>query len=84
MCDAHSIGESLPRIDAREKVRGEAVFAADVQLPQILAGTFLPNPHAHAEILSIDASRAEAQLVSGYKASKDMKAFLQIFYRENL
>jgi CO/xanthine dehydrogenase Mo-binding subunit len=54
------VGQHLPRIDAVDKVRGEAVFGADVQLPHMLAAKFLPSPHAHAEILSIDTSRAEA------------------------
>jgi len=60
MPETHVIGQPLPRIDAAEKVRGEAIFAADVQLPRMLVGKFLPSPHAHAEILAIDTSEAEA------------------------
>ncbi|MBN1218955.1 MAG: xanthine dehydrogenase family protein molybdopterin-binding subunit [Anaerolineae bacterium] len=54
------IGQPLPRIDAVDKVRGEAVFGTDVQLPRMLLAKFLSSPHAHAEILSIDTSQAEA------------------------
>jgi CO/xanthine dehydrogenase Mo-binding subunit len=54
------VGQPLPRIDAVEKVRGEAIFGADVNLPHMLVAKFLPSPHAHAEILSIDTSIAEA------------------------
>ena len=53
------VGQPLPRIDAAEKVRGEAVFGADVNLPHMLVAKFLPSPHAHAEILSVDTSNAE-------------------------
>jgi CO/xanthine dehydrogenase Mo-binding subunit len=60
MSESPTIGRPLPRIDAEEKVRGEATFAADVGLPHLLVGKFLPSPHAHAEILSINTSRAEA------------------------
>jgi CO/xanthine dehydrogenase Mo-binding subunit len=60
MPETRVVGQRLPRIDAAEKARGEAVFAPDVELPHLLVGKFLPSPHAHAEILSIDASRAEA------------------------
>ncbi|MCI0398956.1 MAG: xanthine dehydrogenase family protein molybdopterin-binding subunit [Chloroflexi bacterium] len=54
------IGQPLPRIDAEEKVRGQAIFAADIKLPRMLVGKFLPSPHPHAEILAIDTSQAEA------------------------
>jgi CO/xanthine dehydrogenase Mo-binding subunit len=60
MPETRVIGQPLPRIDGVDKVRGEAIFGADVQLPHTLTAKFLPSPHAHAEILSIDASRAEA------------------------
>jgi CO/xanthine dehydrogenase Mo-binding subunit len=60
MPETRVIGQPLPRMDALEKVRGEAIFATDVRLPGLLVGKFLPSPHAHAEILSIDASQAEA------------------------
>jgi len=60
MSEIRVVNQPLPRIDATEKVRGEAHFAADIQLPRKLTGKFLPSPHAHAEILSIDTSRAEA------------------------
>ena len=60
MPETHSIGQPLPRVDAVEKVRGQAIFAADLNLPQMLVGKLLTSPHAHAEILSIDTSKAEA------------------------
>ena len=60
MPEKQSIGLPLPRFDAEEKVRGTAVFGADVTLPGQLVAKFLPAPLAHAEIISIDASRAAA------------------------
>ena len=60
MTETRVVGQPLTRIDAVEKVRGEAVFAPDVRLPGLLAGKWLPSPHAHAEIVSIDTSKAEA------------------------
>ena len=60
MSEIQVVSQRLPRVDAAEKVRGEATFAADVQLPRMLVGKFLPSPHAHAEILSIDTTQAEA------------------------
>ncbi len=54
------IGKRLPRVDAPEKVNGEAKFAADYSLPGMLWCKILRSPHAHARIVSIDASRALA------------------------
>ena len=39
---------------------GKAIFGPDVALPGMLYGFILRSPHAHARILSIDTSRAEA------------------------
>ncbi len=53
------VGKSVPRIDARAKVTGEARFVFDMKLPGMLAGKMLRSPHAHAKIIKIDTSRAE-------------------------
>ena len=39
---------------------GKAQYAADIDLPGMLQGKILRSPHAHAEIISIDVSRAES------------------------
>ena len=52
--DLSVFGKDTPRVDAIEKVTGQAVFAADVALPNMLVGKVLRSPHAHAEIKSID------------------------------
>ena len=43
-----------------EKLTGEARYSADLKLPGMLYGAVLRSPHAHANILSIDASAATA------------------------
>jgi CO/xanthine dehydrogenase Mo-binding subunit len=54
------VGKRLPRVDAIEKVKGEAKNVADIQLPRMLQAGFLRSPHAHARIVSIDTTKAEA------------------------
>jgi xanthine dehydrogenase molybdenum-binding subunit len=53
-------GKSLVRKDAIEKVKGEAKYIDDIQLPRMLHAKFLRSPHAHAKIMSMDTSKAEA------------------------
>jgi xanthine dehydrogenase molybdenum-binding subunit len=54
------IGTRPPRADAFEKVVGKAVFGPDVNLPRMAYGRILRSPHAHARIVRIDTTRAEA------------------------
>lgn len=46
--------------DAVEKATGRAAYTGDIKLPRMIHGKILRSPHAHARILSIDTSRAEA------------------------
>ncbi|MDP6514372.1 MAG: hypothetical protein QF878_14405 [SAR202 cluster bacterium] len=48
------------RHDGLDKVTGRAQFGADFNMPGTLYGKILRSPHAHARILSIDTSKAEA------------------------
>ncbi len=54
------IGTRPVRHDGTDKVTGRALFGADIHLPGMLYGAMLRSPHAHARILSIDTSLAEA------------------------
>lgn len=54
------IGKPVPRADAREKVAGRAVYAADMVKPGMLYGRILRSPHAHARIVHVDTTRAAA------------------------
>ena len=60
------IGQRARREDALDKVTGRAAFGNDVSLPGTLEGLVLRSPHAHAEILQIDTSKARK--VKGVKA----------------
>ena len=53
------VDKSLPRVDAREKVTGRAIYASDVYLPDMLMCKVLPSTRSHARIVKIDTSRAE-------------------------
>ncbi len=61
-----TVGKSLPRADAWDKVSGKAVYTGDISLPGMLHGKLLHSPIAHGRILKIDAS--EAQQMPGVKA----------------
>ena len=54
------IGRRLPRVDARERVTGEARYPADIALPGMVHARLLRSPHAHARIVRIDTTRAAA------------------------
>src|SRR6185437_13349817 len=54
------VGRDATRKDAPERVRGEARYTADVQLPGMLHAALLRSPHAHARVKRIDVSRAAA------------------------
>jgi xanthine dehydrogenase YagR molybdenum-binding subunit len=52
-------GRRRPRLDGPQKVTGRALFTHDARKPGMLHARILRSPHAHAKIVSIDASRAE-------------------------
>lgn len=54
------VGHAQRKVDAMAKATGEAVYTDDIQLPGMLHAKMLRSPHAHARILSIDTSKAEA------------------------
>ena len=54
------VGQRFPKIDGIDKVTGVAQFGADVKIPGTLYAKVLRSPVAHANIVKIDTSRAEA------------------------
>jgi CO/xanthine dehydrogenase Mo-binding subunit len=69
--DFHVVNHSLPRRDGRVKVTGKAQYVADLKLIGMAYAKVLRSPYAHAKIISIDKSRAEAHpgvycVVTGY------------------
>jgi len=59
MSELSVIGQRVPRVDAKEKVTGQAKYAADYSLPDMLWCKLLRSPYPHARILNIDTSKAE-------------------------
>ncbi len=63
----HPVGDSVPRVDAHEKVTGAAIFADDIQFgPGMLYARIVRSPHPHALIKSINVEKA--QKLPGVKA----------------
>ena len=54
------IGKNTRRPDGVDKVTGRARYGDDMVLPGMLYAKILRSPHAHAKILSIDVSKAQA------------------------
>ncbi len=61
-----AVGQNVTKVDGPSLVAGKPVFTLDLDLPGTLIGKILPSPHAHAEIVRIDTSEAEA--VPGVRA----------------
>ena len=60
MANGYSIvGKRVPRWEGHEKATGMAKYLADIKLPGLLVGKILFSPHAHANIIKIDTSKAE-------------------------
>ena len=58
--DYNVVGTRPVRHDGADKVTGRALYGADFDTAGLLHGKVLRSPHAHAHILSIDTSAAEA------------------------
>ena len=54
------VGKRPVRPDGVDKVTGRARFGADMTAPGMLWGFMCRSPHAHARIVKIDTSKAEA------------------------
>ncbi len=58
--DLVTVGRSVPRIDAADKVTGRAIYTADIALHNMVHAKILLSPIAHGRIVRIDAARALA------------------------
>jgi len=56
--DLHVVGQRVPRMDAIEKVTGDARYTADVQLAGMLHVAVKRAPIAHGRVTTLDLSRA--------------------------
>ena len=54
------VGGRHGKVDALDLMTGMAKYTDDLVLPRMLHAKILRSPHAHARILAIDTSRAEA------------------------
>ena len=74
-----NICTSAVRDDSEEKLKGSALYAGDIEFENMLHIYVLRPPHAHAEILSIDAAPASnapgVALVMTYKDLPGSKKF---------
>jgi CO/xanthine dehydrogenase Mo-binding subunit len=72
----YGMGKSAPRTDGPIKVTGQAKYAGDIKLANMLEGKVLRSPFAHARIKSIDTSKAEAlEGVVSILTGKDLSGF---------
>lgn len=55
-----SVGQSFGRLDTTAKMSGRAQFAGDFEVPGMLHGSVLRSIYAHARLVSIDTTEAEA------------------------
>ena len=58
--DLSVIGTRMRKVDGLAKSSGRAQFTDDITLPGMLHGKILRSPHPHANIVSIDTSKALA------------------------
>ena len=54
------VGRSLPRIDARDKVTGQACYPGDFSMPGMLHAKVVWSEYPRARVRRIDTSKAEA------------------------
>jgi CO/xanthine dehydrogenase Mo-binding subunit len=69
----HSVGQSLPRIDARAKVTGETEYSGDLSMPGLLhmKVLFAERPHARVKGVRTEAAQAAPGVV-GVFTSRDV------------
>src|SRR5512139_1605653 len=59
MEELSTVGKSMIRVDAYDKVRGKLQYGADIDLPGVLHGKILRSPHPHAFIKKINTEKAK-------------------------
>ena len=78
------VGESVTRLDARDKVTGAAQFADDIQFgPGLLHARLKRSPHPHAIIKKIDTRKAAA--LPGVKAvvtGEDFPGYMGLYLQD--
>lgn len=67
------VGTSVKRVDGVKKATGSLKYVDDLHLPRMLYAALKRSPYAHAKIIKIDTSKAEA--LKGVKAVITGKTF---------
>jgi len=82
MTETRYVGMSLPRPEAPDKAAGKARYIHDIARPGMLHGKIKFSEHAHARIVSIDTSKAEAlpgvaAVITGFNTPEVRVGFLR-------
>jgi CO/xanthine dehydrogenase Mo-binding subunit len=77
------VGASLPRKEEDRLLRGRGKFADDIKLREMLYLRFVRSPYAHARVVSVDTSAAEAMpgvvcTLTGKEVAAQTQPFIQI------
>src|SRR6202158_2281251 len=77
------VGASLPRKEEDRLLRGRGKFADDIKLREMLHLRFVRSPYAHARVVSVDTSAAEALpgvvcAISGKEIAAQTQPFIEI------
>jgi CO/xanthine dehydrogenase Mo-binding subunit len=78
--DSPPVGDSIRRKDGPDKTSGRTSFADDRRRPGLLHAAVLASPHAHAEIVGVDAAAARASSgVRGVFTGEDWKVLIGLY-----
>ena len=77
------VGASLPRKEENRLLRGRGKFADDIKLREMLYLRFVRSPYAHARVVSVDTSAAEALpgvvcTIAGKEVAAQTQPFIEI------
>src|SRR5712692_6874373 len=77
------VGASLPRKEEDRLLRGRGKFADDIKLREMLYLRFVRSPYAHARVVSVDTSAAEALsgvvcAITGKEIAAQTQPFIEI------
>jgi CO/xanthine dehydrogenase Mo-binding subunit len=77
------VGQPLPRKEENRLLRGRGKFADDIKLREMLYLRFVRSPYAHAKIVSVDVSAAEALarvacVLTGSEIAAQTQPFIEI------
>jgi CO/xanthine dehydrogenase Mo-binding subunit len=77
------VGKALPRKEEGRLLRGRGKFSDDIKLREMLYLNFVRSPYAHAKIVSVDTSPAEALpgvacTLTGAEVARQTQPFIEI------